>query len=239
VTACKWLLTVTIFALACASPANASNTPSARIINLTDGDLSVAWWYPDGSSVITQGWHRIKPGTAWLAPLGRFYHVRNSKGGVVKWTAYPSGGSVVNPRSAFRVKTSSSAEVNALIKNSGFERAVFDRFPNGFFPIHGHDGDYYRLAKKVIPFDCHSHSWTPTLQDFPVPGTMVDFGVSDEEQWGADAIKWGMAEKNVRLYCTTEGKQKRPFGPREEGYYRGKLTVWYLVPNTFSVKPKK
>jgi hypothetical protein len=207
----------------------------ARFINLSNRDVSVARYthqpyqsQAGGLAVIVEegwtfsGWWNIAPGHTWEGAAGHYY-VEDGNGRIAWNGRNESVGFVTSSRfDVFVPKNNWGAKERELLRN-GYRKVTFQEFGDGNWRI---GGDAYRLTSKTFPFDFSSRSINFHNRDFPVPG-QVAYITHSGEQWGANGIAWGYRDNKAWVTLSTEGAQTRPFGPRESGYYRGNVTVFY------------
>src|SRR5690606_35247846 len=88
-------------------------------------------------------------------------------------------------------------------------------------------GNSYVLRNEEFSFDMSSRAVQTYSKDFHVPGHVAYWDIS-AHSWQAKP-NWSNAGNHVKLWAVMQGSQTRPFGPREPGYYRGSVRVYYTA----------
>ena len=192
------------------------------------GDYSLPVESPAGWRI--HGWFRLDPGSSLRLRPGNYYVEKNRR--QVTWSKLDwSSGLIPKNRRAFDDflrAGSQNQDVNKL-KNRGFVPVRFQKFRAQRYTI---SGDAYRIVNKTFNFNQQSRSAHPFHKWFKVPGKVVTYRIQSDERYASN-IKWYVKNgREVVLSGVVEGKQHRPFGPREPGFYRGKVKVLYTLRRT-------
>lgn len=212
-----------------------------RWINLSTDNVYVARYrYNSGSSssggegyrlpVVTpaswtfEGWWKIEPGDTRTMNAGHYYLEKN--GNRISWKNLDnSSGFVKSGKFEGSVVKGEWSEGARALKRKGFKEVQFQDFTDGNYTI---SGDGYSLWEKTFSFDYSSRAKKHQSASFKVPGEVAYYYVKDSSRWASPL--WDNGDRHVLLKVNIQGYQRKPFGAREPGYYRGTLTVKYVVP---------
>jgi len=212
-----------------------------RFVNLSDRDVFLARYSYQGyqSSISAgeynlpaevpegwdfSGWQKIEPGGTHETSPGAYYV--EDRNGPRTWGGLDkSPGFVTNERFNVFVSKNGWSQRERDLLRKGFRKVQFQSFRDGTYTI---SGDAYVVREREFSFDTTSRSVDFIIKDFDVPGRVSDFKVNADSKW-AKGISWRRGDRRVSLTGSVEGRQVRPFGPREPGYYRGRVTVYYTV----------
>jgi hypothetical protein len=220
-----------IAALAILGPTDTAHA-QARLINVSDTTTFIARYTysparsePDvqGEGWRFSGWTRVEPGTCWEGEPGHYY-LKNRAGPISPKNLKASSGFVTDAKFDELVLKDEWNQRRTKLLASGYQEVEFHEFPDG---AHNLPGNAYRVREKAFPFDFSSRAPQSHNQDFQVAGR-VAYVIPSSEEWGASDVLWGHKDERAYVTLVTEGQQKKPFGPREPGYYRGKVTVFYI-----------
>ncbi len=226
------------------TPANAQ----ARFINLSDENVYLARWTytpyssnSGGLTVITPagwnftGWYSVPPGTSREFEAGDYY-VEGSRRGPITWSNLSTSWGLIKdggekfsaflPKYEDRAGTSQNDKLRELLR-TGHREVDYQTFGDANWKI---SGNAYRLRNTSFNFNFSSRAPTLQSQSFQVPGQAAFVHITSSKHWGATNIRWRTDGKYAFVRLWTEGAQKRPFGPREPGYYRGRVKVYYIQP---------
>lgn len=185
------------------------------------GDLTVV--QPAGWAF--SGWYTVKPGES-IKLSGSHFHVRN-KTGRINWKDLKESDGFIKRGSKFNAfvgKGTWNQDASRLLRN-GYTKVKFQTFGKGPYKI----GRDYRVVSRKFTYDLSSRSIKFHMKKFEVPGKVVDFKYNATKR--GSSMSWTQGKTAVSLTGSTEGAQHRPFGPREPGYYKGSVTVYYTVRN--------
>jgi len=208
----------------------------AVFVNLSDKNVFVAR-YTYQPSIFTvgsemsegwnfSGWRKIEPGESYRSPAGTYYV--ESGGSPVTWKGLETSVGFVKDEkfNVFVPRGPEWSRKEQELLRSDYKKVSFQKIPDGVWRT---SENKYRLTSSEFPFEISSRSAKIMSERFSVPGPVAYHTVSSES-WGAKDISWTDGSKGVTLGGIVEGAQKRPGGPREPGYIRGKLTIYYTVP---------
>lgn len=175
-----------------------------------------------------EGWWTLRPGDAKTFSVGEggWFYLENSRNPVTWSGRKKSPGYVRNPKAfnTFISKSGWSTETRRLVRQ-GYRKVNFQYFTAGRWTV---SGSAYRVVRKEFSFRIRSRDPKYKTLYFRVPGHVVDYAYS-ARKWRAENVSWYKQDTSIKLMAYVSGKQKRIGGPREPGYYQGKLTVYYTV----------
>lgn len=183
---------------------------------------------PDLTAVIPEtvtysGWTKIEPGASLSVKPGRYF--LRSGGKPLSWPSLKRSVGYVQ-KEQFREELPPRGQLRVAAERKlagrGFERVEFLEFKASVYKT----GSDFRIVEKKFPVDFSSRSAQFLNERFHVPGRVAWHTRSIETKWARD-IEFSEQSDYVWLGGSIEGKQARPFGPREPGYVRGSLTIHY------------
>ncbi len=175
-----------------------------------------------------EGWWAMNPGESKTFSVGQggWFYLENSRNPLIWSNRKKSPGYVRNPKAfnTFISKAGWSTESRGLV-HQGYKKVDFQYFTPGQWTI---SGNAYRVVQKEFPFSIRSRDPKYDTVYFNVPGQVVDYAYNSKS-WRAENVEWRKESSRIRLMAYVSGKQKRVGGPREPGYYSGKVTVYYTI----------
>jgi len=124
-------------------------------------------------------------------------------------------------------------DLNQIQRNTNLIPASYQAFKKGLYEIRrsGHDAFFVSQTHQDVEFSGRDRKFID--RSYPIPGQVIDLR-EEIDSWGAEKFRWTIENKvsdaRVRVSGFVEGRQTRPFGPREAGYYRGRVIVRYVQP---------
>lgn len=205
-------------------------TAAVRFVNLSGDTVYLARYVYEpansyqGDGWYFEGWWSIAPGTHLRRPPGNYY-LKGGRGEALTWSGKSTSvGFVTTSRFNTFVDKYDWANRERSLLGSGYKKVNFMAFDDGLYTIRG---SAYRLEKRVFDFKFSSRDYKVHTKTFSVPGRALYFDYSATKKWAGPT--WGWKNGAPHLAVHTHGEQVRPFGPREPGYYKGKVTVYFTV----------
>jgi hypothetical protein len=231
----KTILAVTVCLLSSAVMQVAS-AGQAVLVNLTDKTAYVARMThergsgdrPDGWRFV--GWQHVKPGEVRKFRPGYYFVKGRNKQFLFRGSETKTG--LVRHGDGFErfVAEGDNATFRKLYQKGGYTKVTFQHLKAGVHEISVGKDDAYRISfRKGFRFDFKSLSpkFHP-LKTWSFDGNVVAVYPDVQSRW-AKGFEWIVKGRKVSVFGFTEGKQVRPFGPREPGYYRGTVKVEYVA----------
>jgi hypothetical protein len=174
-------------------------------------------------AIIYSGWKKLEPGESLSVPPGKYF--LRSGGTPLSWPNLARSRGYVRKQEfneSIPPRGDARAAAEKKLASRGFERVDFLDFKASVYRT----GDDYRIVEKKFPVDFSSRSVQFLNERFHVPGRVAWHTRNIETRWTRD-ISFTEQSNYVWLGGSLEGKQVRPFGPREPAYVRGSITVHY------------
>lgn len=191
-------------------------------ISEAPGNTSGLAWF-DAPGWRQSGWSEIRPGETLVVAPGNY--LLRKRGRDLTWNGLDRMSGWAKPNRFELGPTKTENKTAQEIQQLGYERVHYQTFPAGVYRI---SGEAYRLERKSFNFNFRGLGVKFIVEAFRVPGRVAYYDHDAESRW-AKSISWRQGESVVQLNGSVEGRQVRLFGPREPGYYRGNVTVYYTV----------
>lgn len=224
----------------------AKESSAAVLVNISDEPVYVARHkYESGSSstagglqVFTpschgfNGWQKVEPFDYVDYGIGKNSNLYVEKrGNPLKWSSLETFTGVVDKTNRFSLCLDADDVWGDLRvrerQNKNLKRVEYQKFKTGVYHVSGSSNR--QLVSKKFNFNFSSRDSKVHSQTFSVPGRAVYYHVGGS-RWRATAIAHQITSRGNGVFLTalTSGQQTRTFGPREPGYYRGVVDVYYV-----------
>jgi hypothetical protein len=216
---------------------SATASGEVKIVNLSHRPVGLASYtyrpyssQPDVTAAgwTFEGWYAIQPGEAFRGPDGSYYARSGNEAITFNNVAFSDGIAKPGRFRQFLSKNNFNNELRQAVDRLGYRKVRYMSL-KGNYKI---NGEAYRIESRPFNFSKESRSTDFILETFRVPGYPIDYSYTADQR-GASRISWKIAPNlnAVTLTGNVKGEQRRPFGPREPGYYKGRVTVYYTVRN--------
>jgi len=197
----------------------------AVFVNLSDEDVYLAKAVyqaataGQGDGWRFSGWWKIPGGGVVRQEPGFFY--LNNKASQVKWDNREESGGLISGDKFDRFVPTGSIGRDPP---EGYRFATFQKMDDGIWNI---SGNAYKLNKQTIPFEFKSEVQKPHDKDYTMAGTVYGFELSGEESKRASKVSWEPRGDKLHAHVGT-GQLGVDVYPDLPGFYRGKVTVYYV-----------
>ncbi|GAB4141964.1 MAG: hypothetical protein Tsb009_12020 [Planctomycetaceae bacterium] len=176
-----------------------------------------------------RGWYAVRSGDVVNLPTTWMY-VKDSNGRALTWRNLRTIPGMVKRGkfSAYLSKNPSRTEIR-MLRDRGFKTVRFMGFGNGTYTIRG---TAHRIRTVNYRFSHESRSLKFINKSFRPGGKIAGYSVSYSSNKWAN-VRWGIQNDGQGVYYggSIQGKQVRPFGPREKAKFIGTVTIRYLTRN--------
>lgn len=195
-------------------------------------------------SATINGWYYLEPGKTRRFPAGYFHLThQTSDQNRFTWSGFDDQTLLIHPyngmrnavadlfrerNGSLRLDHSTYSRTSQLVRDEGYREATFEKVDSGTLTISG-GNPTYKIVSRTFDFDFGSHSSKTHYRCFTVPGYVMSTARQVNQRWTTGLI-WDELSESACVTVITEGRQVRPFGPREKSYYTGWVKVYYTVP---------
>ena len=174
------------------------------------------------------GWKRINPGQMATFSAGNYYVKQNGKR--LSWPGLKEVSALISDGEfhAEVARGPKQSEAFAELYAKGYKNVRFQTFSKGHYTISGNN-DRFELKIKSFKVDLRSKSPKLHNKDFLVQGKPLYY-TENCSSLRAKGKKFTFGKNHLRLDVFTYGKKPNPFAGRNDGYYKGTVTVYSTTP---------